>query len=267
MMKNIGLFLLTVLFLMLAACGPEMPENRSSANAETAVSPSTSHSSPEQNQMEGVSERARSMMSISIPDEYVVMRNPIPPDEASILRGGETYATHCATCHGDSGAGDGPAGAKLDPAPANIARTSQILNDGYLFWRITEGGVGEPFNSAMIAWGNILSENERWDVLNYVRALGSGQVMPDLAATQDKMLETAVAKNLITADQVVVYTETKTVIDAAIAERKEGGCSKSGDAIMEELFVELVNTGELTETAVDDFIIVQGVLADAALMN
>ncbi len=36
----------------------------------------------------------------------------------------------------------------------------------------------EPFNSGMPTWKNTLDEQERWDVLNYVQALGSGTKMP-----------------------------------------------------------------------------------------
>jgi mono/diheme cytochrome c family protein len=74
--------------------------------------------------------------------------------------------------------GDGPAAAGLDPAPAAIAHTSQMLGDDYQFWRISEGGAMEPFNSEMIAWKDIIKEDARWDVINYVQALGSGQAMP-----------------------------------------------------------------------------------------
>ena len=107
----------------------------------------------------------------TIPDEYSGLTNPVPADETSIGRGGEIFATHCANCHGDGGMGDGPAAAELDPAPAAIAHTSQMLGDDYQYWRISEGGEMEPFNSGMIAWKGIIDEDARWDVINYVRSL------------------------------------------------------------------------------------------------
>jgi len=45
-----------------------------------------------------------------------------------------------------------------------------MLSDGYLFWRITEGGV--PFGTAMPSFESILDDNQRWDVINYLRYLG-----------------------------------------------------------------------------------------------
>ena len=111
-----------------------------------------------------------------VPDEYAGLTNPITADEASLARGAEIYAAQCATCHGDFGNGDGPGGAALDPAPAAIAHTGQMMSDAYLFWRITEGGVA--FETGMIPYRDILDEDARWDVINYVRALGRGQVHP-----------------------------------------------------------------------------------------
>jgi mono/diheme cytochrome c family protein len=45
------------------------------------------------------------------------------------------------------------------------------LSDGYLFWRASEGGTFEPFNSAMPPWKDVLSENERWQVITFLRSL------------------------------------------------------------------------------------------------
>jgi mono/diheme cytochrome c family protein len=110
-----------------------------------------------------------------IPDEYAGLINPISADKASLERGAQLYATNCASCHGDGGMGDGPAGAALDPVPAAIAHTSQMMADDYLFWRISEGGV--EFNTSMPPW-KVLPEQARWDMVNYVRALGEGTVSP-----------------------------------------------------------------------------------------
>ena len=35
--------------------------------------------------------------------------------------GKDLYDQNCASCHGDAGAGDGPAGASLDPKPRNYS--------------------------------------------------------------------------------------------------------------------------------------------------
>lgn len=108
-----------------------------------------------------------------IPEAYAGLTNPIPADDDSLERGADLYRTYCASCHGNDGLGDGPAGTALDPAPAPVARTSQRMGDDYFFWRTSEGGFMEPFNSAMPAWKGALDEQARWDIINYIQALGS----------------------------------------------------------------------------------------------
>ena len=142
-----------------------------------------------------------------IPAEYIGVTNPIPVDETSLERGATLYATNCASCHGDGGMGDGPAGAALDPVPAPVAHTSQMMADDYLFWRISEGGT--PFSTSMPPW-KVLDEQSRWDLINYMRALGAGTVKPGAgmggvtfdptvqAAHQAEMLKQAVEQGVIT---------------------------------------------------------------------
>src|SRR5215469_2801989 len=42
------------------------------------------------------------------------------PDKAIIERGKEMYGKYCASCHGDTGMGDGPGGANLPIKPQNL---------------------------------------------------------------------------------------------------------------------------------------------------
>jgi len=106
-----------------------------------------------------------------IPSEYAGLHNPIPLTDESLKRGQELYVARCAACHGEEGDGDGVAAQTLDPPPAVLAHTGQMLTDAYLFWRISEGGSFEPFDSAMPAFASSLSNHERWDVIHYLRSL------------------------------------------------------------------------------------------------
>ncbi len=116
--------------------------------------------------MEGMYQRH----SAPIPADYAGLHNPVVAGSASLARGQEIYSENCEICHGVSGLGDGPDGAQLSPGPAPIRISGQMLSDEYLFWRISEGG--EVFDTAMPTWKRILDERQRWDVINYVRALG-----------------------------------------------------------------------------------------------
>ena len=104
----------------------------------------------------------------AVPAAYADLSNPVAADDASLARGEESYTTLCASCHGDTGMGEGLAGQALDPAPAPIAHTSQMMSDGYLFWRVTEGGA--HFETAMPVWQEVLDEQ-----LRCIRRAGDGQ--------------------------------------------------------------------------------------------
>ena len=108
---------------------------------------------------------------VDAPSEYVNLANPFAGDHEAAEAGAEIYDVNCATCHGPEGKGDGPAAAGLDPQPASLADTHMMeeMNDGALFWRVSEGGMMEPFNSVMPAWKDTLSEDEIWQVITYIR--------------------------------------------------------------------------------------------------
>jgi putative copper export protein/mono/diheme cytochrome c family protein len=91
---------------------------------------------------------------------------------ASIVEGASLYQTHCAACHGRTGAGDGPARPALPRPPADLraAHTAQHTA-GDIFWWITAGIPA----ARMPAFGAVLDEEQRWHLVNFVRALGSGQ--------------------------------------------------------------------------------------------
>lgn len=104
-----------------------------------------------------------------VPDEAAAVPNPYRGDEDSTSAGGELYATNCALCHGDTGEGDGPAASGLDVPPSDLHEDHvQALSDGALFYIISHGRPDTP----MPAWENLLSEAERWHVVNFLRTFG-----------------------------------------------------------------------------------------------
>jgi copper transport protein len=95
--------------------------------------------------------------------------NPVAPTGASVGRGELIYRQSCLSCHGVTGRGDGPAGAGQRPPPADL-RLHMVAGhtDGELYAWVTDGIPG----TAMPGFGDRLSAEERWDVINYLRRLG-----------------------------------------------------------------------------------------------
>jgi len=100
--------------------------------------------------------------------DFAGKTNPLAGDADAAAAGKEVYTTNCASCHGDSGKGDGPAGASLDPKPGDLPTAVKEVGVDYLYWRISEGGVMAPFNSSMPAWKGILTEEQIWQVVSYI---------------------------------------------------------------------------------------------------
>ncbi len=96
-----------------------------------------------------------------------VLRNPIPPTTESLEAGATTYAQVCQICHGDTGRGDGPAAAGLLPPPADLVVHVPLHGDADLFRFIRDG---IP-NTAMAPQGDRLTEEQIWNVVNYIRTI------------------------------------------------------------------------------------------------
>lgn len=107
----------------------------------------------------------------TVPSEFAGKSNPLAGDSSAADAGSQLYKSYCATCHGESGMGDGPAAKSLNPPPLPIATEMDQVSDDYLFWRISEGGGMAPFRSAMPAWKAILSEEQIWQVIVFLRTL------------------------------------------------------------------------------------------------
>ncbi|MBE9473492.1 MAG: c-type cytochrome [Chloroflexi bacterium] len=105
------------------------------------------------------------------PEEYADLANPYTGDPDAIAEGEILYQANCSSCHGYTGEGDGPASARLDPKPKNLAQNQPNLSDSYLFWRISEGGLMEPFNSIMPGWKGLLRDERIWQVITFLRTM------------------------------------------------------------------------------------------------
>ena len=107
-----------------------------------------------------------------VPEEAAAVENPIEATQDSVVAGATIYAQNCAVCHGETGEGDGPAADSLETKPADLHEDHvQGLSDGGLFWIISHGKPETP----MPPWDNILTEDERWHVVNFLRTFSEDQ--------------------------------------------------------------------------------------------
>jgi high-affinity iron transporter len=211
-----------------------------------------------------------------VPEPYAGLTNPIAADTESLTRGQAIYTASCATCHGDGGMGDGPSGVSLDPAPALLAHTSQMLSDDYLFWRTSEGGAA--FDSTMPAWKDALDDGAIWDVINYIRALGRGEVTPQHSvggatydpameqAQHDEMLALGIEQGVLSQEEADLFTVVHNAMDQIAA---AGGVETAGgmDQAREAILAELVEAGEITQKQADAYVDIHDRLVDAGLMR
>ena len=96
-----------------------------------------------------------------------ILQNPFPPTPESLTNGAVAYAQICQACHGESGRGDGPAGAALDPPPADLLVHVPLHSEADLFRFIRDGIPG----TGMAPLGDQLTGEQIWHVVNYIRTL------------------------------------------------------------------------------------------------
>ena len=95
--------------------------------------------------------------------------NPIPDTPEAWAQGKALYQANCLPCHGPAGLGDGPVAVTLRPPPANLQvhMVPGVHTDAQIFEWITNG---YP-NSPMPAFKDVLTEDQRWHVMVYIRTL------------------------------------------------------------------------------------------------
>jgi mono/diheme cytochrome c family protein len=98
------------------------------------------------------------------------LKNPVPADEASINLGYRIYLDQCASCHGELADGDSKMSYSLDPAPSNLVDSEWTYGstDGEIFAVIRDG----IDDTTMKPYDEILTENQIWSLVNYLRSIG-----------------------------------------------------------------------------------------------
>ncbi|HUW25112.1 MAG TPA: cytochrome c [Gallionella sp.] len=83
------------------------------------------------------------------------------------------YYSYCIACHGWLMHGDGPSASELDPRPRTLTRGDymQKKTNLELYTVIKGGGEAVSLSSSMPNWGNVLQDQDIWDIIAFIRAM------------------------------------------------------------------------------------------------
>ncbi|MDH3698343.1 MAG: cytochrome c [Flavobacteriaceae bacterium] len=103
-----------------------------------------------------------------VPKEYQDMKNPTDmTDKENKAIGKSLYSTHCKSCHGKEGYGDGPKAADQTGDLGDFSSPEfQAQSDGALFYKSTFGRDDMPEFTKKIP-----DDEDRWLIVNYMRTL------------------------------------------------------------------------------------------------
>lgn len=106
----------------------------------------------------------------------------LPVIPATIEARGDTlFNTYCATCHGHTGAGNGPVAARMVGIPSLLTAQARGYTDGYIYSIIRYG------RGLMPRYGDkVPSPANRWAIVNHLRALQAASPLPATVATGGK---------------------------------------------------------------------------------
>lgn len=122
----------------------------------------------------------RPMMQPRVPADKLAearaLTSPLPASPETVDKGKALYNGKgtCFNCHGKDGAGNGPAAVGLDPSPRNFQHQGfwRHRTEGEIFWVIKHGSIG----TSMIGFGDQLSDEEIWAIVQYERSFAGSQM-------------------------------------------------------------------------------------------
>ena len=102
-----------------------------------------------------------------------LLSTPIAVQAGEVDQGKKLYGQFCASCHGQSGKGDGPAAAALNPKPRDHTSKEYMskMSDEDIFKVVKNGGASIGKSPLMPPWGASLKDDQINDVIAYIRTL------------------------------------------------------------------------------------------------
>lgn len=103
----------------------------------------------------------------TVPDKNAKAVNPVKSNAQSIAAGKTLWGTHCSSCHGKTGLGDGTKAAQLKTQPQDMSKAVlQSQSDGSIFYKISEGRDDMPSFKKKIP-----EQEDIWNLVVFVRTL------------------------------------------------------------------------------------------------
>lgn len=101
-----------------------------------------------------------------VPDNFKNKKNPVVTNAETLAAGKALWSTHCKSCHGTKGLGDGSKAAQLKTEPGNFSAADvQAQTDGALFYKTSEGRDDMPAFKKKIS-----DADDIWSLVHYIRS-------------------------------------------------------------------------------------------------
>lgn len=148
--------------------------------------------------------------------------------------GKQWYYVYCVGCHGWLLKGDGPNAKYLDPFPRDLTAGNAYMNkktNVELFSVIKGGGGAVDLSDVMPQWGNLLQDQDIWNVVAWIRANADTTKITSVAdylnpkSSFDKN-SSANKVNALNAPQNKDFAEAQELLESMLAGR--GGDLKGG---------------------------------------
>jgi mono/diheme cytochrome c family protein len=113
----------------------------------------------------------------TVPEQAKQRKNPLQASAATIESIRPLYLDKCATCHGNTGKGDGHNASLYDPPPTNFTEANHMtaVTDGELFYKLSEG------RKPMPSFKKRFTEDQRWQLVLLIRSLAEPKTPAPIA--------------------------------------------------------------------------------------
>lgn len=91
--------------------------------------------------------------------------SPISPSEENLIAGAKLYQQMCSRCHGMGNQSENVYGHSFYPPAPKLLLSRPWYTDSQMFWLVKHG----IRNTAMPAWGSLLSDEEIWKVVTFLQ--------------------------------------------------------------------------------------------------